>query len=62
AMVNWARRAEADPEQALRAACRKFERRFRRVEALLAASGRPPEAAALEEMETLWRQAKKEEG
>jgi nucleoside triphosphate diphosphatase len=62
AVVNLARRVEADPEQALRAACRKFERRFRRVEALLAAAGRAPQAAGLAEMEALWRQAKKEEG
>ena len=61
-MVNLARRAEADPEQALRAACRKFERRFRRIEALLAAAGSSAETATLEEMEALWQQAKKEEG
>jgi nucleoside triphosphate diphosphatase len=61
AAVNLARCAEADPEQALRAACRKFERRFRRVEALLRASGRAPQAAGIDEMEALWRQAKKEE-
>jgi nucleoside triphosphate diphosphatase len=62
AVVNLARRAEADPEQALRAACRKFERRFRRIEALLAAAGSSAETATLEEMEALWQQAKKEEG
>ena len=61
AVVNLARCAETDPEQALRAACRKFERRFRRVEALLAAAGRAPQAAGLDEMEALWHQAKKEE-
>jgi nucleoside triphosphate diphosphatase len=62
AVVNLARRTEADPEQALRAACRKFERRFRRIEALLAAAGRSAEHATLEEMEALWRQAKKDRG
>ena len=62
AMVNLARHVEVDPEQALRAACRKFERRFRFVEALLTATGRSPDAASLDEMEALWRQAKKEEG
>jgi nucleoside triphosphate diphosphatase len=61
AVVNLARRAETDAEQALRAACRKFERRFRRVEALLAASGGSPETASLEEMEARWQQAKAEE-
>ena len=40
----------------------KFDRRFRRIEALLAADGRTaPEQATLEEMETLWVQAKTEE-
>src|SRR5712692_3244191 len=62
AVANLARRAEADPEQALRAACRKFERRFHRVEALLAAAGSSADAAGLEEMETLWRQVKKDHG
>ncbi|MGO8919593.1 MAG: nucleoside triphosphate pyrophosphohydrolase [Stellaceae bacterium] len=61
AVVNLARRAETDAEQALRAACRKFERRFRRIEALLAASGRSPETASLEEMEAEWQRAKAEE-
>ena len=61
AVVNLARRARTDPEQALRAACRKFERRFRRVEGLLAASGRSPESASLEEMEAQWQKAKAEE-
>ncbi|HXZ02993.1 MAG TPA: nucleoside triphosphate pyrophosphohydrolase [Stellaceae bacterium] len=61
AVVNLARRAETDAEQALRAACRKFERRFRRVEALLAAAGESPETASLEDMEARWQQAKAEE-
>ena len=62
AVVNLARRFEADPEQALRRACRKFERRFRRVEELLAAAGTTPEAAGLEAMAAQWRNAKLEEG
>jgi len=45
----------------LRAGCRKFERRFRRVEALLAAQHKTPAAASLDEMEVLWQQAKREE-
>jgi nucleoside triphosphate diphosphatase len=62
AVANLARHAEADPEQALRAACRKFARRFRRVEALLSAAGSSAEATTIEDLEALWRQAKKEEG
>ncbi len=61
AVVNLARHVSADPEQALRAACRKFERRFRRVETLLAEAGRPVEGASLEEMEAQWQKAKAEE-
>jgi nucleoside triphosphate diphosphatase len=62
AVVNLARHAATDPEQALRAACRKFERRFRRVEALLAESGLSPEAVGLDVLEAQWQRAKAEEG
>ena len=59
--ANLARHANTDPEAALRAANAKFERRFKRVEALLAADGRALEDADLDEMERLWNQAKTEE-
>jgi len=58
AVVNLARRLKADPEQSLRQACRKFERRFRAVEDNLAAAGRNPETASLAEMEAEWRKIK----
>lgn len=61
ACVNLARKANIDPGTALRGTNLKFERRFRRVEALLAAEGRTPEQASLEDMETLWVRAKTEE-
>ncbi|MGQ9370834.1 nucleoside triphosphate pyrophosphohydrolase [Azospirillum sp. A39] len=61
ALVNLARRLDVDPESALRGTNAKFDRRFRRVEALLAERGRRPEGSTLDEMETLWRQAKGEE-
>jgi ATP diphosphatase len=61
ACVNLARHLELDPESALRGTNAKFERRFRRVEALLAAAGKRPEQATLDEMERLWEQAKNEE-
>ncbi|HEY3919176.1 MAG TPA: nucleoside triphosphate pyrophosphohydrolase [Stellaceae bacterium] len=61
AMANLARKLEHDPEQALRRACRKFERRFRRVETLLAADGKQPGDASLDEMEVKWQWAKREE-
>jgi ATP diphosphatase len=61
AVVNLARHLEIDSETALRTANRKFERRFRRVEAILAARGQEPAGSTLEEMEAAWDQAKNEE-
>ena len=61
ACVNLARHLAVDPESALRRTNAKFERRFRRVESLLAAAGKRPDQATLDEMERLWEQAKREE-
>jgi len=61
ACANLARHLGADPEAAVRRANRKFERRFRRLEALLAAQGRGPKGAPLDDLEALWQQAKAEE-
>jgi len=61
ACTNLARHLAVDPESALRRTNAKFERRFRRVEALLAADGKRPEQASLDAMEALWQQAKREE-
>jgi nucleoside triphosphate diphosphatase len=58
AVVNLARHLEVDPEAALRHANGKFERRFRRVEDQLAAAGRDPADASLDELEALWQRAK----
>jgi nucleoside triphosphate diphosphatase len=58
AAVNLARHLKVDPEAALRGANAKFERRFAHVENRLAASGRRPESADLDEMEALWTEAK----
>lgn len=60
-MANLARHMTIDPEAALRQANRKFTRRFERIETLLAENGRRPEESTLEEMDTLWEQAKIEE-
>ena len=60
AVANLARHLKVDPETALRQATRKFETRFRRVEALLAERGKDPADATLDEMETHWQQAKRE--
>jgi MazG family protein len=57
-MANVARHLGVDPEAALRAANAKFVRRFESIETALAAEGRRPEDATLEEMNTLWDAAK----
>ncbi len=62
AAANLARKTGIDPETALRGTNAKFTRRFKRIEALLAAQGKTPEASSLEEMDALWDQAKAEEG
>jgi nucleoside triphosphate diphosphatase len=61
AAVNLARHLKVDPEAALRSANAKFERRFAHIESRLAADGRTPQSASLNEMERLWAEAKTEE-
>jgi tetrapyrrole methylase family protein/MazG family protein len=56
--VNVARLTGVDPESALKAANRKFRRRFRHVEERLRDSGRAPADSTLEEMDRLWDEAK----
>jgi len=60
-VANLARKLDLDPETCLRAANAKFERRFGSVEAGLAAGGRSPADASLDEMEALWQAAKRAE-
>lgn len=60
-LVNIARHLSVDPESALRRTNRKFRRRFGWVEEQLRAQGRTLEQATLDEMETLWHQAKTQE-
>ncbi len=59
--VNLGRHLNVDPETALRAANAKFVRRFARIEADLAAAGRAPQDATLDEMEAIWQAAKRAE-
>jgi MazG family protein len=61
-VAQLARHLGADPEDALRAASAKFERRFRHMERLLEEQGRSPRDAAPDELETLWAAAKREIG
>ena len=57
-LVNLARYLSVDPESALRKTNRKFRRRFGWLEEQLRKQGKTLEQANLEEMETLWQQAK----
>jgi nucleoside triphosphate diphosphatase len=61
AVANLSRHLKVDPEKALRAANAKFVRRFKAIEKGLAAQGRTPAEATLDEMEALWQAAKKSE-
>lgn len=60
-LVNIARYLSLDSESALKKANRKFKRRFQWVEEKLRAAGRTPQQSNLQEMESLWRQAKQQE-
>jgi MazG family protein len=60
-VANLARHLKVDPEAALRAANAKFVRRFKFIEAALAAEGRAAADASLEDMEALWQAAKRQE-
>ena len=56
--VNLARLTGVDYSQALRGANAKFERRFRRMEALAAAEGTTLEGKSLAEQDAYWERAK----
>jgi MazG family protein len=60
-VVNIARYLSVDPESALRKTNRKFKRRFQWMEERLHETGRTPEQAGMEELESLWQQAQREE-
>jgi MazG family protein len=60
-LANVARHLHVDPESALRGTCDKFIRRFQHIETALAAEGRTPKDADLDEMEALWNAAKQAE-
>jgi MazG family protein len=60
-LVNIARYLSVDPESALRKTNRKFKRRFQWMEARLHESGRSADQASMDELESLWQQAKADE-
>lgn len=61
-LANLARKLELDPEECLRSANAKFERRFNTVEQRLAARGLAPADAGLDAMEAEWQAVKATEG
>jgi nucleoside triphosphate diphosphatase len=60
-LVNIARYLSLDPESALRKTNRKFRRRFQWMEQRLHKSGTTAEDASMDELESLWQQAKLQE-
>lgn len=59
AMANVARHMGIDPEAALRGTNAKFERRFAHIEQRLSEAGKTPAEFTLEEMDSLWDEAKR---
>lgn len=60
-LANLARKLDVEPEEALRGTNAKFVRRFRSIEAALAARGKTPDQSDLAEMDALWNAAKSAE-
>lgn len=59
AATNIARHLNVEPEAALKLTSRKFRRRFGYIEARLRERGQAFDATTLDEMESLWQEAKK---
>jgi MazG family protein len=60
-LVNIARYLSLDSESALRKSNRKFRRRFQWMEQRLHENGSNPENVSMDELESLWQQAKRQE-
>lgn len=61
ALVNYARFAKVDPEQALEKTNKKFIRRFQHIETMAKAQGKLLHDMTLAEMDALWNNAKEQE-
>jgi MazG family protein len=57
-IVNLARKLDIEPETALKKTNRKFRSRFKFIETELKRTGKSLEESSLEEMDSLWNQAK----
>ncbi|WP_325071761.1 nucleoside triphosphate pyrophosphohydrolase [Flocculibacter collagenilyticus] len=57
-LVNVSRYVNADPEQIMRQANRKFEQRFNQVEHVFIEKGQSLQTATLQEMDNVWQQVK----
>ena len=60
-IVNLARFMDIDPESSLRGTIRKFEHRFKEVEAYFGKNKKDINDASLEEMDQIWEQIKNKE-
>ena len=60
AVANWSRHLSVDPEEALRTANTKFERRFRRMEQLARERGMALGTLGAAQWEALWQEVKRE--
>ncbi len=58
AVTNIARHLQVEPEAALKSTNRKFRKRFRHIEEALQMRSQSLESATLEELESLWQDAK----
>ncbi len=59
AVTNLSRHLQVEPEAALKLTNRKFRRRFRYIEESLRAHGQTFDSKSLNELESLWQEAKK---
>lgn len=62
AVAQWGRHLGEAPEEAMRAACRRFAGRFEAMARDLGERGRDLEALDADELEAAWRRAKREGG
>ncbi len=60
AVANWSRHLSVDPEEALRTANTKFERRFRRMEQLARERGMALGTLGAAQWEALWQEVKRQ--